>query len=132
MSIRFTKPVIGWSKYVIGAAIKYTDHPGRRSFSRLRRFVCSRSNCLNRQATQATGRMAHNFIQSAAQVEGSSNLAADVYNREKHFKPFSSSLFQCVTGSGNKAHFPLCLTVLGTSKSTHKALYFPIFIRIEV
>ena len=51
-------------------------------------------------------------------------MAADVYNRGKHFKPFSSSLFQCVTGSGNKAHFSLCLTVLGTSKTKYKALYF--------
>ena len=30
VSIRFTKPVIGLSNYAIGAAIKYTGHPGRR------------------------------------------------------------------------------------------------------
>ena len=51
-------------------------------------------------------------------------MAADVYNRGKHFKLFSSSLFQYVTGSGNKVHFDACLTVLGTSKTTYKALYF--------
>ena len=46
-----------------------------------------------------------------------------VYNRGEHFKPFSSSLFQCVTGSGNNAHFDQCLTVLGTSKTTYEVLY---------
>ena len=52
------------------------------------------------------------------------DVYTDVYNRGKHFKPFSSSLFQCVTGSGTKAHFSLCLTVLATLKITDKALCF--------
>ena len=51
-------------------------------------------------------------------------MFTDVYNRGKHFKPFTSSLFRFVTGFGNKAHFYVCLTVLGTSKTTYKALYF--------
>ena len=46
-------------------------------------------------------------------------MFADGYNRGKHFKHFSSSLFQCVMASGNKAYFTLCLTVLGTSKATY-------------
>ena len=44
-------------------------------------------------------------------------MFTDLYNREKQFKPFSSSLFRCVTGPGNKAHFDQCLTVLGTVDS---------------
>ena len=44
-------------------------------------------------------------------------MFTDVYNSGKHFKPFSSSLFRCVMGSGNKAHFDQCLTVLGTVNS---------------
>ena len=41
----------------------------------------------------------------------------DVYNRGKHFKPFSSS------GSGNKAHFDQCLTVVGTVNSGFYGLF---------
>ena len=64
MSIRFTKPVIGLSKYVIRAAIKYTGHPGRR-FLTASPLVFAASplcvfafkllkNFLNRQATKAS------------------------------------------------------------------------------
>ena len=32
-------------------------------------------------------------------------MFTDVYNRRKNFKPFSSSLFRCVTGSEKKGTF---------------------------
>ena len=44
-------------------------------------------------------------------------MFTEVYNCGKHVKPFSSSLFRRVTGSGNKAHFDQCLTVLRTVNS---------------
>ena len=55
-------------------------------------------------------------------------MAADVYRClqpwKALYKLFSSSLLWDVTGSGEKAHFNQCLSVLGTTKTTYKAIYF--------
>ena len=51
-------------------------------------------------------------------------MFTDVYNRGKHYKPFSSSLLLDVMGSGKKAHFNQCLTMLGTTKTRYNAIYF--------